>query len=273
MAIADAISDLFNCGRPRRPSTRDSAKPGENVTRMNDRVGATHHHGSAETPLNTSAYDNSATLLPVPEASPFQLEPLDSQAPIDTPAICASTETSAVRSVEEAEKVPQGRTTRDQGGDQRAKPGKVTQIEKRILVTTDAPDAGLATFDLCHEDVNTSAKEVTPATKASDSIRTSLLLDKDEPTSETIEEKAPDAASTMPVETHEMTPEVAEKLTAPRETTNTKLLNDRPAVPLAFSTTQPQEAEPVVMNPEAQIAEPQVPLRASIQFLDLPTGT
>jgi hypothetical protein len=273
MAIADAISDLFNCGRPRRPQTRDSAKPGEDVTRMNDRVGATLHHGSDETPLSASAHDHNATLQRVPEGSPFQPEPLESQAPIDTPTIRASTEASA-RSVEEVpERVPQGRTTRAEVNDQRVKPGKGTQIEKHILVTNDAPDAGLAAFDLGLEDVTTSAMEVTPAIKAPESVRTSLLLDKDEPRSEALEEKAPDAALTMPVETPEITPEVAGKLTTTHKTTGTKLLNDQTTVPLAISALQPQETEPVVASPEVQIAEPKVAQRTSIQFLDLPTGT
>jgi hypothetical protein len=275
MAIADAISDLFNCGRPRRPQTRDSAKLGQDVTRMNDRVGATLHHGSDETPQSTSAYDNDATIQPVPEHSPFQPEPLETQAPIETPTTRVSAESTAARDVEEApEKVPPGRTTRDQVSDQSVKPIKGTQIEKRILVTTDAPDAGLVAFDLGPADVNTSAKEVPPAVKAPEPTRTSLLRNKDEPKSEALEEKAPDAASTtVPMESPNLTPRAADKLTAPHETTDSEILDNRTAVPLAKSTLQPQEAELIVAITEPQAAEPEVPRRAPIEFLDLPTGT
>jgi hypothetical protein len=273
MAIADAISDLFNCGRPRRPQTRDSAKPGEDALRMTDvRVGATLDHASDETPPNISARDN-ATPQSVPEGGLLHIVPLEPHAPIDTSTLRTSPEATPVRSIEDVkEEVPQSRTRRDQEGDQRVKPGKATQIEQRFLVTTDTPDAGrLAAFELDLQNDHTTDEEVTPVLEASDTIRTSPVKTV-ELRPETVEKQAPEAAQTSPADTNELKAEEVVKHAATHESADTKALDDRSAIPTTASTISSQELGSAIVNPVVKAGGPQLPQRRSIQFLSLPTG-
>jgi hypothetical protein len=165
MAFAGAISSLFDCGRPRKPTTRDGTKPGEDATRS---VGATLNHGSDDVPLNDSPHDNATSQLGLGggqlHISPFAFSP-----PIDlnTPTDSAATKTNAVRLEHVPEEAPEGRTKSTLVSDQRpSKPGKGTQIEKRILVTANAPDSGLAAFDLDLPNLGNTPVEVTPVVKA-----------------------------------------------------------------------------------------------------------
>lgn len=213
MAFAGAISDLFNCGRPRKPPTRDGTKSGEHATRS---AGATLNHGSDDRPLSTSSDDNATPQLGVGggrlHVSPFAFSP-----PIDLnlPTIRASTESNAVRRLEHGpEEAPEGRTRPAEVSDQRPpKPGKGTQIEKRILVTTDTPDASLAAFDLDLPNVATASVETAPVVKDTDTDYP-FPVEKDEPRLEEVEIKASNASEAFPVESIESRPDDVEKKTS-----------------------------------------------------------
>jgi hypothetical protein len=301
MAFAGAISSLFDCGRPRKPPTRDGAKPGEDATRS---VGATLNHGSDDVPLNDSPNDKATPQLGLGggqlHISPFAFSP-----PIDlnTPSEAASTKINAVRSLEHVpEDVPQGRTSPTQGSDHRlSKPVKGTQIEKRILVTADAPDLSLATFDLDLPNLGNTPVEATPVVKAAQTTQSPLdeankiqppHVEQDEPivgqapAVETTEskpehgdEETSEVAKAFPFKADEPEVEYVEfeslvvEVATPQGLVESNLSEEILVVPTAISISEPQKDNTAMEVSESQSAEPEVSPAAPAQLLDLPTGT
>jgi hypothetical protein len=272
MAFAGVISDLFNCGRPRRPQTRDGAvKPGEDATRMkavtqdpepsihNDAI---QHNDSERPPIHRLSLGDA--LQPVSEEGHWDVTPLESTAPFNSRPSTRrpSIEDSADNNLKDApEEEPQQPVRRNGPSHSKAKASIGKQIEQRFLVTIDTPSASNATPKLSRDN------EVTPTDTAPVVLEASKVGAKDSQI------------------------EHVENVSTPHVETEPKLSQEHPAVPEPVSMPPSPEVEPVTPIQEVQptfelkevsnataLVEAEVPVvpitqAAPTKFLDLPTGS
>jgi hypothetical protein len=260
MAFVGAISDLFSCGRPRRPQTRDGASTGEDATGMaaTSGIGGTLERVSDTTPRDTSA-PHDATLHPVAEeGSPHIGAPEESKGIVHSGPLTnrSSTEVGGVRTFEDArkevpEEVPHGHTGRNEPSDGKAATGKGWQVEQRFLVTTSTPAASSATSELNVDNVKAAVVDTTTPPPS---------------THQDVTTRSP------PIETNELELETREEAAVLDAVPATKLAEDDAPVSVVVPMPQIQEVTPVSVPPELESPGVLLPLAASTQFLDLPTG-
>lgn len=254
MAFAGVISDLFNCGRPRRPQTRNGSISGEDATRM---VAVTQNTG-LDIPTTAAAASSDARLHAVPEDEELpRPTSVESKAPFNSRPSTrrASVEATPADSIQHAPaEEPRIRTKRSESSDTntKAKTSIGKHVEQRFLVTIDTPASSNAPAKLSLDHVEASVVEVAPL------------------------EKEPVVKPQLAQETQE-----AQETVTARIETPTKLAEEPPSVNADVSTAQSSETEPVVQLQEASpaiapavVEETIVPVSqpASTQLLDLPTG-
>ncbi|KAH4267758.1 hypothetical protein HBI25_036000 [Parastagonospora nodorum] len=248
MAFAGVISDLFNCGRPRRPQTRDGSKSGEDATRM---VAVTQDGAGFDIPPTAAAVPSDTRLHAVPEDEELpRPTSVESKAPFNSRPSTrrASIEAIPADSIQHAPtEEPRSRTKRSESSDTntKAKASIGKQVEQRFLVTIDTPASSNAPAKLSLDHVEASVVEVAP-----------------------IEKK--------PV----VEPQLVQETVTARLETPPKLAEEPPSVTVDVSTAQLPETEPIVQPQEASpviapaaLEETVVPMPqpASTQLLDLPT--
>lgn len=290
MAFVGAISDLFSCGRPRRPQTRDGASTGEDATGMaaTSGIGGTLERVSDTTPRDTSA-PHDATLHPVTEeGSPHIGAPEESKRVVDSGPLTnrSSTEVGGVRTSEDArkevpEEVPQGHTGRNEPSDGKAATSKGWQVEQRFLVTTSTPGASSATPELNGDNVKAAVLETTtppPSTHQNASTHqdasTHQVVSAHQDASTHQDATAHQDATTRssPIETNEPELETREEAAVFDAVPATKFAEDDAPVSVAVPMPQIQEATLVSASPKLESPGVLLPPAASTQFLDLPTG-
>jgi hypothetical protein len=249
MAFAGVISDLFNCGRPRRPQTRDGSKSGEDATRM---VAVTQDGAGFDIPTTAAAAPSDARLHAVPEDEELtRPTSVESKAPFNSRPSTrrASIEAVPADSIQHAPtEESHSRTKRSESSDTntKAKASIGKQVEQRFLVTIDTPASSNATAKLSLDHVEASVVKVAPVKK--------------EPVVE---------------------PQLVQETVAARIETPTRLAEEPPSVTVDVSNARLPETEPIVQLQEASpviapatVEETIVPMSqpASTQLLDLPTG-
>jgi hypothetical protein len=272
MAFVGAISDLFSCGRARRPQTRDETRDaadtntGEEAARADPlpdiRIDATLSDNADKTPSRPSDA-NAQTFL---GDGLSHTDPLDHRESIEGRPSTVRPSTDAVRSLQYVpEEVPQSRTRRIESIGEKPKTGSGWQVEKQFLVTTNTLDASSAAPKLSLDKVEASVIDITPVVTTQDPVPAPLV--------ETTNSKVEDVEEAV---VHEAV-------------TDTKLDEDHPflpepvclpqsgdtAVSEAASMPQSQESEAINSDPivSKEVAvEIQLPQIAPVQFLDLPTG-
>jgi hypothetical protein len=284
MAFVGAISDLFSCGKPRRPQTRDGANPGADVTRTD----ATPNDAQDKIAVDTAA-PHLATLPPVHEDSFLQFESLGSKGPGDTLAqsICEPTAAQAPRQPEEAHaespEVPQSRTRCLESSNEKAKTSSGWQVEQRILVTTSAADTSDAPFKPSLDLIEASVVDVTPVLKAQH-VTPTPPVKKEEVKVENIEEVvAPPAVAELEVAVEKEEPRVeeVEQAVTPQTVIEPKVVEHVPSTREPAIVPESKEASPVAVSEE--VSHVPVPMEAESikqqpapsapkQFLDLPIG-
>jgi hypothetical protein len=284
MAFVGAISDLFSCGKPRRPQTRDGANPGADVTRTD----ATPNDARNKTPVDTAA-PHLATLPPVQEDSFLQLESLGSNGPGDSlpQSIYEPTAAQAPRQPEEAHaespEVPQSRTRRFESSNEKAKTSSGWQVEQRILVTTNAADTSDAPFKPSLDLIEASVVDVTPVVKAQH-VTPTQPVKKEEAKVEKVEEVVTPQAVAKPevaVEKEEPRVDEVEQAVTPQTVIEPKVVEHVSSTPEAAVVSQSKEASPIPVSEEVScvpvpkeaesIKQQPIPT-APKQFLDLPIG-
>jgi hypothetical protein len=272
MAFVGAISDLFSCGRARRPQTHDETRDGANTntadaTRADPvvpdiQIDATPPTDSSD---KTPSSPSDATPRPVLGDDLPQISPLENRPSIEGRASTVRPSTDAVRSLQYVpEEAPQSRTRRIESSGEKTKASSGWQVEKQFLVTTNTSEASNATPKLSLDKAESSIVDVTPIVSA------------------------PIVAPT-PVETTESKAEVVDEVVAQPVVTDAKVDAEYPflpepvllsqsedmAVSESVSIVQVQEPEAIKTDSvpaEEDSAEIELPQTAPAQFLDLPTG-
>jgi len=254
MAFAGVISDLFNCGRPRRPQTRNGSISGEDATRM---VAVTQNAG-LDMPTTAAAAPSDARLHAVPEDEELpRPTSVESKAPFNSRPSTrrASIEANPADNIQDAPaEEPRSRTKRSESSDTntKAKASIGKQVEQRFLVTIDTPASSNAPTKLSLDHVEASVVEVAP-------------IEKEPVVEPQLAQETQKTQESMPARTE----------------TPTQLSEEPPSATADVSTAESPEAEPVVQLQEASpviapavVEETVLPMSqpASTQLLDLPTG-
>jgi hypothetical protein len=273
MAFVGAISDLFSCGRARRPQTRDDASDGANTntadgTRADPvpdiRIDATPPSDNTD---QTHSSPGDATRPPVLGEDITQFTPLESRTSVEGRASTVRPSTDAVRSLQYVpEEAPQSRARRIESIGDKTKAGSGWQVEKQFLVTTNSSDASSATPKLSLDKADSSVVDVTPMANTQNVVPT--------PPVETIEPKVEEVeeAVIQPAVTDnkidEEYPFLPEPVLSPQ--------SEDTAVTETVSMPQPEEPEAIKTDSvpsEENSAAIELPQAAPTQLLDLPTGT
>jgi hypothetical protein len=196
MAFVGAISDLFNCGRPRRPQTREELRngantnPGDDTTRADPvpdiRIDASHSNNSNTTASapsdaipqlflgNSVTHFGSLENRDSIEGRPSTVRPsTDAIRSLDGRPSIVRRSTEAVRSLHSLQYVPEEiRTLQNELIDEKSKTGSGWQVEKQFLVTTNAPDASDAAPKLSLDFAEASVVDLTPTTNSQDGTST-----------------------------------------------------------------------------------------------------
>jgi hypothetical protein len=285
MAFVGAISDLFSCGKPRRPQTRDGANnTGDDATRTD----ATPNDTPDKTPADTAA-PHVATLPPVQEDSLLQFDLLGSKGPDDSlpQSNRAPTEANATHRLEEAHaespEVPQSRTRRLEPSNEKTKTGSGWQVEQRILVTTNATDTSNTPFKPSLDLVEASPVDVTPVVKAQH-VTPTPPVEKEEAKVQEAEPAVVPQTVVEPklvVEKKESEVEEIEHVVVPDAVVQPKVIEDVSSTPEVVVIPQAKEVSSILISEEiSQALVPkeiettakQLPPTTPKQFLDLPIG-
>jgi len=172
MAFVGAISDLFSCGRPRRPQTRET-NAGDDATRVAatsdpaSTVRTSADKGPIDTPLPSVSTRLSVLEEDLPPSRPAQSKGSADSTPSST-CTHASIAAGTVPDIEHApEEVRQDRNERNKGSsDGRVKSGKGWQVEQRFIVITDTQATSDPAPQLKLDNVATAAPEVAPMAEA-----------------------------------------------------------------------------------------------------------
>jgi hypothetical protein len=259
MAFVGAISDLFNCGRPRRPQTRDELRDGANTNSGDDttradpvpdiRIDASHSNNPDKT-----AAAPSDTIPQLFLGNSFShIGSLDGRDSIDgrQPTVRPSTDavrslegrpsivrpsTDAVRSIHSLQYVPEEmRARRNESNDEKSKSGSGWQVEKQFLVTTNTPDPSSATPKLSLDIAESSVVDLTPAVKRQDGASTPPIDKTKAPVEDLTPTTKVQAVAPTLVEMPEPEVENVEKPVVDEAVTAPKIDEDHPFLPEPLS--------------------------------------
>jgi hypothetical protein len=275
MAFVGAISDLFNCGRPRRPQTRDELREGANTNSGDDttradpvpgiRIDASHSNNP-----NKTAAAPSDTIPQLFLGDSFShIGSLDGRDSIDgrQPTVRPSTDavrslegrpsivrpsTDAVRSIHSLQYVPEEmRARRNESSDGKSKTGSGWQVEKQFLVTTNTPDPSSATPKLSLDIAESSVVDLTPAIKKQDGASTPIDKQKTPVEDLTPATMIQDAAPT-PVEISQPEAKDAKKAVVDEAVTANKMDEDHPFLPEPLSPQSPDVSNSEAVRPQSK---------------------
>jgi hypothetical protein len=312
MAFVGAISDLFNCGRPRRPQTREELRDGPNTNSGDDttradpvpdiRIDASHSNNAGKTaaaPSDTipqlflgDSFSHIGSLdgrdsidgrQPTVRPSTDAVRSLEGRASIVRPS------TDAVRSIHSLQYVPEEmRARRNESIDEKSKSGSGWQVEKQFLVTTNTPDSSSAVPKLSLDFAESSIVDLTPAVKRQDGASTPPTDKTTAPVEDLTPTAKVQAVAPTPVAKSEPEVEDVEKHVVDEAAPAPKTDEDHPFLPEPLSpqshvvpdfetvtTPQPQHLEAVIPGPvssEEETVQVVAPSAAPAQFLDLPIG-
>jgi hypothetical protein len=270
MAFVGAISDLFNCGRPRRPQTRDELREGANTNSGDDttradpvpdiRIDASHSNNP-----NKTAAAPSDTIPQLFLGDSFShIGSLDGRDSIDgrQPTVRPSTDavrslegrpsivrpsTDAVRSIHSLQYVPEEmRARRNESSDGKSKAGSGWQVEKQFLVTTTTPDPSSATPKLSLDIADSSVVDLTPILKRQDGASTPPIDKPKTPVDDLTPATLIQAVAPTPVEKAEPVVEDVQTVTA------SKIDEDHPFLPEPLSPQSPDVSNSEAVRPQSQ---------------------
>ena len=259
MAFAGAISDLFSCGRPRRPQTRDETNTGEDASRVAATldpaspgdIRATANTSSDKPPVDASALRD-ATRHAVPEHDVSHIRPAERERLTNSISSTIRASTEAVRDLEHVpqKKLPQDRDEPNEGSrDEKVEAGKGWQVEQRFLVTTNTPGTSDANLEEEPDDAEAPVSEVTPMVEAQN------------------------ATLPIPTETNKLELENAKEAVIAHAVIDTKLRDDDQAASATPPAPELQGGSSSVVALEVEGVEVETHEKtAPKQLLDLPTG-